>query len=129
MCMCVCLHVHVFVYACVCVRTYVRVCVRVCACVCACVCGCVRVCVCVCVRACVMSIVGYEVCAYYVLLFVLFFYRLSAIYGGTYMLDKPVEEIVYENGKVVGVKSQGEVSSVTVVSSFTCIIYCNDVYT
>ena len=37
-------------------------------------------------------------------------YRLSAIYGGTYMLDKPVEEIVYENGKVVGVKSQGEVS-------------------
>ena len=27
------------------------------------------------------------------------------------MLDKPVEEIVYENGKVVGVKSGGEVSS------------------
>ena len=26
------------------------------------------------------------------------------------MLDKPVDEIVYENGKVVGVKSQGEVS-------------------
>ena len=26
------------------------------------------------------------------------------------MLDKPVEEIVYENGKVVGVKSQGEVN-------------------
>lgn len=26
------------------------------------------------------------------------------------MLDKPVEEIVYENGKVVGVKSQGEVA-------------------
>ena len=25
------------------------------------------------------------------------------------MLDKPVEEIVYEDGKVVGVKSQGEV--------------------
>lgn len=24
------------------------------------------------------------------------------------MLDKPVEEIVYEDGKVVGVKSQGE---------------------
>ena len=36
--------------------------------------------------------------------------RLSAIYGGTYMLDKPADEIVYENGKVVGVKSQGEVS-------------------
>jgi hypothetical protein len=27
------------------------------------------------------------------------------------MLDKPVQEIVYENGKVVGVKSGGEVSS------------------
>lgn len=26
------------------------------------------------------------------------------------MLDKPVEEIVYEDGKVVGVKSQGEVA-------------------
>lgn len=37
--------------------------------------------------------------------------RLSAIYGGTYMLSKPVEEIVYENGKVVGVKSEGEVIS------------------
>ena len=36
--------------------------------------------------------------------------RLSAIYGGTYMLDKPVEEIVCEDGKVVGVKSQGEVA-------------------
>jgi len=36
------------------------------------------------------------------------FARLSAIYGGTYMLDKPIEEIVYEDGKVVGVKSQGE---------------------
>ena len=27
------------------------------------------------------------------------------------MLDKPVEEIVYEGGKVVGVKSQGEVGA------------------
>lgn len=36
--------------------------------------------------------------------------RLSAIYGGTYMLNKPIEEIVVENGKVVGVKSEGEVS-------------------
>ncbi|CAF2157362.1 unnamed protein product [Rotaria magnacalcarata] len=33
------------------------------------------------------------------------FARLSAIYGGTYMLDKPVDEIVYENGVVVGVRS------------------------
>jgi Rab GDP dissociation inhibitor len=38
------------------------------------------------------------------------FARLAAIYGGTYMLDKPIEEIIYENGKVVGVKSQGEVA-------------------
>jgi len=30
------------------------------------------------------------------------FARLSAIYGGTYMLDKPVDEIVFENGKVSG---------------------------
>jgi Rab GDP dissociation inhibitor len=36
------------------------------------------------------------------------FARLSAIYGGTYMLNKPIEEIVYEGGKVVGVKSEGE---------------------
>ena len=36
------------------------------------------------------------------------FARLSAIYGGTYMLDKKIDEIVYENGKAVGVKSEGE---------------------
>jgi len=38
------------------------------------------------------------------------FARLSAIYGGTYMLNKPVEEIVYEGGVAVGVKSEGEVA-------------------
>lgn len=38
------------------------------------------------------------------------FARLSAIYGGTYMLNKPIEEIIYENGVVVGVKSEGEVA-------------------
>ncbi|XP_041048249.1 rab GDP dissociation inhibitor alpha isoform X1 [Carcharodon carcharias] len=36
------------------------------------------------------------------------FARLSAIYGGTYMLNKPVDEIVFEKGRVVGVKSDGE---------------------
>lgn len=37
------------------------------------------------------------------------FARLSAIYGGTYMLDKPVDEIVMgEDGKVVGVRSGEE---------------------
>lgn len=42
---------------------------------------------------------------------VVVFYRLSAIYGGTYMLNKPIEEIIVENGKIVGVKSEGEVSN------------------
>jgi len=39
------------------------------------------------------------------------FARLSAIYGGTYMLDKPIDEIIYDDsGKVVGVKSGGEMA-------------------
>lgn len=38
------------------------------------------------------------------------FARLSAIYGGTYMLNKPVEQIIYDgSGVVTGVKSEGEV--------------------
>jgi len=37
------------------------------------------------------------------------FARLSAIYGGTYMLGKPCE-IVYENGIFAGVKSEGEIA-------------------
>jgi len=32
------------------------------------------------------------------------FSRLCAIHGGTYMLNKPIDTIVYEGGKVVGVK-------------------------
>merc|ERR1719336_2824924 len=36
------------------------------------------------------------------------FARLSAIYGGTYMLDKQIDEIVMDGGKVIGVKSGGE---------------------
>jgi len=43
------------------------------------------------------------------------FARLSAVYGGTYMLDKPVEEVVMEEGKVVGVKSGGEVARTKMV--------------
>ncbi|CAG8465372.1 3675_t:CDS:10, partial [Acaulospora colombiana] len=36
---------------------------------------------------------------------------LSAIYGGTYMLDKPVDEIVYDaDGRVCGVRSGDEVA-------------------
>lgn len=38
------------------------------------------------------------------------FARLSAIYGGTYMLDKPIDEIVFENGKVIGVRSGEEIA-------------------
>lgn len=39
------------------------------------------------------------------------FARLSAIYGGTYMLSKPIEQIIYdENGVVTGVKSEGEIA-------------------
>ena len=45
----------------------------------------------------------------------LFSSRLSAIYGGTYMLDKPIDEIVMENGKVVGVKSGDEVAKTKMV--------------
>ncbi|XP_038067718.1 rab GDP dissociation inhibitor alpha-like [Patiria miniata] len=43
------------------------------------------------------------------------FARLSAIYGGTYMLNKPIEEVVMEDGKVVGVKSQGETARTKLV--------------
>jgi len=43
------------------------------------------------------------------------FARLSAIYGGTYMLDKPVEELVMEEGRIVGVKSNGEVAKCSMV--------------
>ncbi|CAB4385355.1 rab GTPase activator [Rhizophagus irregularis] len=40
------------------------------------------------------------------------FARLSAIYGGTYMLDKRVDEIVYDaNGKVCGVRSGDETAA------------------
>jgi len=49
------------------------------------------------------------------------FARLSAIYGGTYMLDKPIDEIVFENGKAVGVKSGGETARCKQV-------YCDPTY-
>jgi len=40
------------------------------------------------------------------------FSRLAAIHGGTYMLNKPIEEILYdkETGVVTGVKSEGHVA-------------------
>lgn len=46
------------------------------------------------------------------------FARLSAIYGGTYMLDKKVDEIVIENNKVVGVRCGGEVARCKQVINF-----------
>jgi len=49
------------------------------------------------------------------------FARLSAIYGGTYMLDKPDAEIVMENGVVVGVKSEG-------VTAKCKQVYCDPSY-
>ncbi|KAL9128556.1 MAG: hypothetical protein Q9217_002789 [Psora testacea] len=33
------------------------------------------------------------------------FARLSAIYGGTYMLNTNIDEVIYENGKVAGIKA------------------------
>lgn len=39
------------------------------------------------------------------------FARLSAIYGGTYMLDKPIDEIIMKDGKAVGVRSGEEIAS------------------
>lgn len=33
------------------------------------------------------------------------FARLSAIYGGTYMLNTNIDEVLYENGKVSGIKA------------------------
>lgn len=33
-----------------------------------------------------------------------------AIFGETHMLNKPVDGIIMENGKVVGVKPEGEVA-------------------
>jgi len=39
------------------------------------------------------------------------FARLAAIYGGTYMLNKPIDGIEYDaNGKFVGVRSEGEIA-------------------
>lgn len=43
------------------------------------------------------------------------FARLSAVHGGTFMLDKPVNDIVIENGKVVGVRSGSEVAKCKMV--------------
>jgi len=38
------------------------------------------------------------------------FSRMCAIHGGTFMLNKDIDEILYEDGKIVGVKSGDEVA-------------------
>lgn len=43
------------------------------------------------------------------------FARLSAVYGGTYMLSKPDAEVVWEGGQAVGVKSEGETARAKLV--------------
>jgi len=44
------------------------------------------------------------------------FARLSAIYGGTYMLNKPIQGFTFDDkGRVTGVKSEGEVAKCTAV--------------
>ena len=43
------------------------------------------------------------------------FARLSAVHGGTYMLNKPVEEIIMDEGSVTGVKSEGEIAKAKIV--------------
>lgn len=43
------------------------------------------------------------------------FSRLCAIHGGTYMLNTPVDEVVIENGKVVGVKSGDQMAKAPLV--------------
>jgi Rab GDP dissociation inhibitor len=48
--------------------------------------------------------------------------RLSAIYGGTYMLDKSVDEIVLdESGRAIGVRSGEEIAKCKQV-------YCDPTY-
>lgn len=38
------------------------------------------------------------------------FSRMCAIYGGTFMLNKDIDEILFENGKVSGVRSGNEIA-------------------
>ena len=43
------------------------------------------------------------------------FARLSAVYGGTYMLSKPDVTVAYENGVAVGVTSEGQTAKAKLV--------------
>ena len=48
------------------------------------------------------------------------FARLSAVYGGTYMLAKPDVEVVFENGVAVGISSEGETAKAKLVGCTCC---------
>ena len=43
------------------------------------------------------------------------FARLSAVYGGTYMLSKPDVKVAYQNGVAVGVTADGETAEAKLV--------------
>lgn len=49
------------------------------------------------------------------------YFRLSAEYGGTFLLNRAVDEIVMENGKVKAVKSEGKVNKKKKTKSGGCI--------
>jgi Rab GDP dissociation inhibitor len=54
------------------------------------------------------------------------FSRLCALYGGTYMLNREADEILFdENNKVIGIKSQGEVRKIIIL----IIYFCNRLHT
>lgn len=44
-------------------------------------------------------------------------HRLSAVYGNSYLLNRRVDEILMEDGRVAAVRSEGEVSTDTPSSS------------
>lgn len=49
------------------------------------------------------------------------FARLSAIYGGTYMLDKPIDEIVVKDGKVImNIRLVAHICTVISIIDFYC---------
>lgn len=50
------------------------------------------------------------------------FARLSAVYGGTYMLAKPDVEVVFENGVAVGVSSEGETAKAKLVGLHSLLL-------
>ena len=52
------------------------------------------------------------------------FARLSAVYGGTYMLAKPDVKVVYEDSKAVGVTSEGETAKAKLVGSLSYMLRC-----